>query len=100
MTKLSEVFMNMEYGPAPESAAGVNAWLEGHNRSFGLMINNQWVHPPKAKTFPSLDPATGDTLAVTTQAEQAEIDQAVAAARQAFKTWGKTFMIWLSLDRL
>ena len=82
--------MNMEYGPAPESAAGVNAWLEGHNRSFGLMINNQWVHPPKAKTFPSLDPATGDTLAVTTQAEQAEIDQAVAAARQAFKTWGKT----------
>jgi aldehyde dehydrogenase (NAD+) len=48
------------------------------------------VHPPKAKTFPSLDPATGDTLAVTTQAEQAEIDQAVAAARQAFKTWGKT----------
>ncbi|MFN2215593.1 MAG: aldehyde dehydrogenase family protein [Anaerolineales bacterium] len=90
MTKLSEVFMNMEYGPAPESAAGVNAWLEGHNRSFGLMINNQWVHPPKAKTFPSLDPATGDTLAVTTQAEQAEIDQAVAAARQAFKTWGKT----------
>jgi aldehyde dehydrogenase (NAD+) len=90
MSKLSEVFMNMEYGPAPESASGVNAWLDAHDRNFGLMINNQWVHPPKAKTFPSIDPATGETLAVTTQAGQAEIDQAVGAARQAFKGWGKT----------
>ena len=82
--------MNMEYGPAPESASGVNAWLDEHDRKFGLMINNQWVHPPKAKTFASIDPATGETLAVTTQAGQVEIDQAVAAARQAFKSWGKT----------
>ncbi|HKZ44956.1 MAG TPA: aldehyde dehydrogenase family protein, partial [Anaerolineales bacterium] len=90
MSKISEVFMNMEYGPAPESASGVNAWLDEHDRKFGLMINNQWVHPPKAKTFASIDPATGETLAVTTQAGQVEIDQAVAAARQAFKSWGKT----------
>ncbi|MFC2028927.1 aldehyde dehydrogenase family protein [Chloroflexota bacterium] len=90
MSKLSEVFMNMEYGPAPESAAGVNTWLDDHDRKFGLLINNQWVHPPKADTFPSINPSTGEELAVTTQAGQAEVDQSVAAARKAFSSWGKT----------
>jgi aldehyde dehydrogenase (NAD+) len=90
MNTLTEIFKNMEYGPAPESAAAVNAWLDEHNRRFGLLINNQWVHPPKAKTFTSFNPATGETLAETTQAGQTEVNQAVEAARQAFTSWSKT----------
>lgn len=90
MTTLTELFKNMEYGPAPESADAVNTWLQEHERKFGLLINNQWVHPAKAKTYTSYNPANGEILAETTQAGQAEVDQAVAAARQAFHSWSKT----------
>ena len=90
MNKLTELFKNMEYGPAPESADAVNTWLQEHDHRFGLLINNQWVHPTKAKTYTSYNPATGEKLAETTQAGQTEVDQAVAAARQAFTTWSKT----------
>jgi aldehyde dehydrogenase (NAD+) len=90
MSTLTDTFNNMEYGPAPESSNAVNAWLDDHNREFGLMINNQWIKPPKAKTVPSFNPATGEILAQTTQAGQKEVDQAVVAAREAFTTWSKT----------
>jgi aldehyde dehydrogenase (NAD+) len=90
MSTLTDTFNNMEYGPAPESSNVVNAWLDDHNREFGLMINNQWIKPPKAKTVPSFNPATGEILAQTTQAGQKEVDQAVVAAREAFTTWSKT----------
>jgi aldehyde dehydrogenase (NAD+) len=90
MNKLTELFTNMEYGPAPESAEAVNAWLQEHDRRFGLLINNQWVHPAKAKTYPSYNPASGEILAETVQAGQVEVDQAVAAARQAYGSWSKT----------
>jgi aldehyde dehydrogenase (NAD+) len=90
MSTLTDTFNNMEYGPAPESSNAVNAWLDDHNRKFGLMINNQWIKPPKAKTVPSFNPATGEILAQTTQAGQKEVDQAVVAAREAFTTWSKT----------
>jgi len=90
MNKLTDLITNMEYGPAPESAEAVNTWLNEHDRRFGLLINNQWVHPAKAKTYPSYNPATGEVLAETVQAGQVEVDQAVAAARQAFGSWSKT----------
>jgi aldehyde dehydrogenase (NAD+) len=85
-----EIFKTMDYGPAPESPAAVNAWLEDHNRQFGLFINNQWIKPDGAEFYASYNPATLEKLAETTQAGQAEVDQAVAAARAAFKTWSAT----------
>ena len=87
MTTLLEVFKTMDYGPAPESPAAVNAWLEEHGRKFGLFINNEWVQPEETKTYPSYDPSNGELLAETAQAGQKEVDAAVAAARAAFKTW-------------
>lgn len=86
-----EVFKTMEYGPAPESASAVQAWLDDHDRKFGLFINNEWVIAPEgAKFYASYNPATGEKLADTVQAGQSEVDQAVAAARQAFESWSKT----------
>ena len=41
--ELKEVFETMAYGPAPESPAAVNQWLDDHERKFGLFINNQWL---------------------------------------------------------
>jgi len=85
-----EVFESMQYGPAPESPSAVNAWLDDHQRKFGLFINNQWVKPEKAQVYASYDPSSGALLAETVQAGQDEVDQAVAAARQAFQTWSTT----------
>ena len=90
MSTFLEVFETMEYGPAPESPAAVEAWLDEHERKFGLFIANEWVHPEGAKYTPSYNPSTGEKLADTVQGGQQEVDQAVAAARQAFKAWSKT----------
>jgi aldehyde dehydrogenase (NAD+) len=87
---LTEIFKTMDYGPAPESAAAVNAWLDQHDRQFGLFINNQWIMPEGIGTYASYDPATGETLADTAQAGQEEVDTAVAAARKAYGSWSKT----------
>lgn len=85
-----EIFETMEYGPAPESPAAAQAWLEDHGRKFGLFINNQWVIPEEASFYPSYNPATLEVIAETTQAGQKEVDDAVAAARQAFESWSQT----------
>ena len=90
MSTLLDVFKTMEYGPAPESPAAVNTWLEEHGRKFGLFINNQWVHPKGAKYYPSYNPADGELLGETVQAGQKEVDAAVSAARAAFGAWSKT----------
>jgi aldehyde dehydrogenase (NAD+) len=85
-----QVFRTMEYGPAPESAEAANAWLDEHERKFGLFIDNRWVTPEDAQYYPSYAPATGEKLADTVQAGQEEVDAAVAAARKAFKSWSQT----------
>ncbi len=90
MSTLLEIFKTMEYGPAPESPSAVNAWLDEHNRKFGLFINNEWVTPKGAKYLASHDPSNGELLAETVQAGQKEVDAAVAAARTAFESWSKT----------
>ena len=90
MTTLLEIFKTMEYGPAPEFPSAVNAWLDEHNRKFGLFINNEWVTPKGAKYYASSDPSNGELLAETVQAGQKEVDAAVAAARTAFESWSKT----------
>lgn len=85
-----ELFETMEYGPAPESPAAVNAYLEEHERKFGLFIDNNWVFPRGVETYPSYNPATGELLAETVQARKKDVDRAVRAARKAFETWRAT----------
>ena len=80
----------MDYGPAPESADFANDWLDSHDRSMGLFINNKFEKPAGRKTYTAIDPATGKKLAETVQAEDADVDMAVAAARKAYDGWSKT----------
>ncbi len=87
---VKELFETLEYGPAPESAVAIQLWLNEHDRKFGCFINNQWVFPEGAETYPSINPASGEILAETIQAGQNEVDAAVSAARQAFQTWNQT----------
>ena len=39
--------------------------------------------------MPAINPATGEKLAETVQAGQKDVDQAVAAAREAFQSWSR-----------
>ena len=55
----------MDYGPAPESQKEAQAWLDRHQRRFGLFIDNAWSAP--GELFASTNPADGTTLAELTQ---------------------------------
>jgi aldehyde dehydrogenase (NAD+) len=82
---VAEVFETMDYGTAPESAAEALAWLVDQGDCFGHFINGSFTEPGKG--FETRNPATGEALATVTQATQADIDAAVAAARKAQPKW-------------
>ncbi|MGZ3625074.1 MAG: aldehyde dehydrogenase family protein, partial [Ktedonobacteraceae bacterium] len=84
-----EIFETMEYGPAPEAATLGLEWIKEH-QPFGLFINNQWAKPASGQYIESINPATGKQLTKVAAANSADVDAAVAAARTAFETWGKT----------
>src|ERR1700693_1963742 len=56
-----------------------------------LLINGQWVNSVSGKTFPSINPSTGEELARIAEADAADVDKAVAPARAAFEkgAWRK-----------
>ncbi|MCA0908023.1 aldehyde dehydrogenase family protein [Ruegeria marisrubri] len=84
---VKEIFETMEYGPAPESAAEALAWLVDQGDAFGHFIDGAFTKPGKG--FESCNPATGEVLAKLTQATQADVDAAVAAARKSQPKWEK-----------
>ncbi|KAL6883588.1 hypothetical protein ACP4OV_011002 [Aristida adscensionis] len=49
-----------------------------------LFINGEFVDAVSGKTFETRDPRTGDVLAHIAEADQADVDVAVKAAREAF----------------
>ena len=82
-----KLFETMEYGPAPESAAAANAWLDGHKRSFQHFIGNAWTAPSAKTTIDVHNPATGDKIASVADANSQDIDRVVNTARKAQKKW-------------
>ncbi|XP_066294448.1 retinal dehydrogenase 2-like [Branchiostoma lanceolatum] len=50
-----------------------------------LFINNEFVNAESGKTFPTINPATGEKICDVQEAQKADVDKAVAAARAAFK---------------
>ncbi|KAL1375269.1 hypothetical protein pipiens_017587 [Culex pipiens pipiens] len=51
----------------------------------GIFINNEWHKSVGKKVFPTLNPANEQVIAEIQQGEKADVDIAVAAARDAFK---------------
>lgn len=84
---VADIFRTMTYGPAPESTAAVNAWLDEHGRKFGLFINNRWTDPISGRYLASRSPANGQPLAEFADGGREDVDAAEAAARAAFATW-------------
>ncbi|XP_069765198.1 aldehyde dehydrogenase family 16 member A1 isoform X2 [Narcine bancroftii] len=48
-----------------------------------------WVKPENRQFYVTKDPATGETLATTVEGEEADVELAVNAAKQAFEVWSK-----------
>jgi aldehyde dehydrogenase (NAD+) len=55
-----------------------------------LLINNQWVNSASGKTFPTVNPSTGEVICQIAEADKPDVDRAVRAARAAFNgPWRK-----------
>jgi len=54
-------------------------------RKYQLFIDGQWVDAESGKTFTTPNPATGQTLAEVAEADKADVEKAVSAARRAFE---------------
>jgi acyl-CoA reductase-like NAD-dependent aldehyde dehydrogenase len=58
-------------------------------RKYQLFIDGKWMDAESGKTFSTPNPSTGGTLADVAEADKADVDKAVAAARRAFEgKWG------------
>jgi betaine-aldehyde dehydrogenase len=63
---------------------------EATSLNYQLFIDGQWVDAESGKTFTTPNPATGEPLAEVAEADKADIDKAVNAARRAFEgKWSK-----------
>ena len=57
---------------------------------YQLYINGEWKDASDGATIKSYNPANGELLAEIADASNSDVDEAIASAREAFKTWGKT----------
>jgi aldehyde dehydrogenase (NAD+) len=71
-----------EYAPAPEATDHVHI-----ADRYDLFIGGRFVAPRSGRRFPTVNPATEETLAEVAEADQADVDRAVAAAASAFAGW-------------
>src|SRR6202789_3658320 len=50
-----------------------------------LLINNRWVNSQSGKTFATVNPTTGEEICQVAEADSADVDLAVKAARAAYE---------------
>src|SRR6202795_1975119 len=84
---VTEKFLSMEYGPAPEDPREALVWLDRYGRRLDHFIDGAFRVPDKGVYFDTFDPSTGETLASVAQGSAADIDAAVKAARAALPKW-------------
>lgn len=53
-------------------------------------INGEYVESENGRFFDNVNPATGEVISQVAEGGKAEIDRAVAAAKAAFPSWGRT----------
>src|SRR3954463_7614875 len=73
-----------DYAPAPESRSIVDI-----KPSYGLFVNGEFVEG-HGSSFKTISPATEEVLAEIAEADEADVDAAVRAARRAYdKVWSR-----------
>jgi aldehyde dehydrogenase (NAD+) len=85
--KVNKILETMDYGTAPESSAAALKWIEERGADFGLFINGAFVKPAGHESFATHNPANNELLAKLCQAQAADVDAAVSAARGAQADW-------------
>jgi len=71
--------LEWEYAPAPEAREIVSL-----RERYGLFVGGEEVEPRSATWFPTISPSSEEQLAQVALAGEADVDVAVAAARDAF----------------
>jgi aldehyde dehydrogenase (NAD+) len=73
------------YAPAPESKSAATI-----HKQYDLFINGEWVKPSGGKYFDTINPANEEKLSEVADANEADVNKAVVAARNAYeKLWKK-----------
>ena len=73
------------YSPAPENKSAAKI-----NPRYDLFINGKFEKPQSKKYFSTINPATEEKLSEVAEANAADVDKAVKAARNAYDiTWKK-----------
>ncbi len=58
-------------------------------RKYGLFINGEFCDAASGKTFDSINPATGECVAVIAEGDREDVDRAVRSAAKAFPGWSR-----------
>lgn len=72
------------YAPAPESKSAATI-----KPQYDLFINGEWQKPQSNKYFATINPANEQKLSEVAEANTADVDKAVKAARQAYEKYWK-----------
>ena len=76
--------LDWEYSPAPEATDHIKL-----RDRYELFVDGTWRPPESGAYEPTINPATEEPLAEIAQANDADVDAAVAAARAALPRWQK-----------
>ncbi len=87
---IREIFETMSYGPAPESPATAQAWLDAHAPHLGLFIDNDWRDPSGGEYFPSVNPANAQPLIEVAQAAERGCGRRRARRSRRLPAWSAT----------
>jgi len=78
--------VSWDYSPSLESTSHITILPK-----YELFINNEWVKPSSKKYFKTTNPANEEVLSEIAWANDADVDLAVKAARNAYNdVWSKT----------
>jgi aldehyde dehydrogenase (NAD+) len=78
-------FGDWKYAAAPESKDHIQL-----DSQYNLFINGKFVKPNSKKYFPTINPATEETISEVANADDNDVDTAVTAAKNAYeKVWKK-----------
>ena len=76
--------LDWEYSPAPEATDHIKL-----RDRYDLFVDGDWRAPESGAYEPTINPATEEPLAEIAHANNADVDAAVAAAREALPRWQK-----------
>lgn len=76
--------LNWTYAPSLESTDHIQL-----QKKYELFIDGKFVKPKSGNYFDTINPASGEVLASVANAGEEDVDKAVKAAKNAFKSWSK-----------